>query len=158
VDTDLRDAAFRAAVWHVIEQRAKELKDAAKAELAQLEPGDTVAGRWNGQTVGKATMTKGRTKLAVVDEHAFINWLAGHHPTEIVSQPNPAFMRLLETRAKELGAPVDFNGEVIPGLELQDGPAYVSVRRDPEAPAIVAQLLSQARIGLDGIKALEEAS
>ena len=60
--SELHDAAFRAGVWQVIEQRAKELKDEAKAELAGLEVGDTVAGRYDGHVIAKATKTKGRTQ------------------------------------------------------------------------------------------------
>lgn len=152
----LRDAAFRAGLWQTIEQRAKELKDAAKSELAQgLESGDSVAGKWDGRTIAKATMTKGRSKLAVTDERAFVDWVAGQYPTEIVSHVNPAFVKQLEIHAKGLGAAVDVVGEPIPGVELLEGDAYVSVRRDPEAPFIVAQLLSAGRISLDGVKELE---
>lgn len=150
--TELHDAAFRAGVWQVIEQRAKELKDAAKAELQALEVGDTVAGHIDGQVVAKATKTRGRAKLVITDEKAFVNWVAGHHLTEIISQVNPAFMRYLELRAKDYGAPIDTSGEAIPGVELQDGEPYVSVRREKDAPFIVAQLLSGGRLTLDGVK------
>lgn len=152
---ELHDAAFRAGVWQVIEQRAKELKDQAKADLAALEVGDTVAGRYEGHTIAKATMTKGRAKLVVTDEHSFLNWVAGHHPTEIISQINPAFIKHIEGRAKEYGAPIDTLGEVIPGVELVDGEPYVTVRREKDAAAVVAQLLASGGLSLDEVKAVE---
>jgi hypothetical protein len=156
VNDEMRDAAARAVVFQVLEQAAKARKDEAKAELAQLQPGDTVGAQWDGQLLGKATMTTGRTKLVVTDERAFINWVAGHHPTEIISQINPAFVRGLEQRAREYGAPIDTLGELIPGVELQIGDCYVSVRKEKDAPFVVAQLLSGGRVALDGIKELEQ--
>lgn len=151
----MRDAAARAVVFQVLEQAAKQHKDAAKAELAQLTPGDTLAAQWDGELLGKATMTTGRTKLVVTDEAALLKWLYETHPSEIVSSPNPAYLRQLEERARSLGHAVDSCGELVPGVELVQGDPYVSVRKQPDAPFLVAQLLSSGRIGLDGLKALE---
>jgi hypothetical protein len=50
---------------------------------------------------------------------------------------------------------IDNQGEIVPGVELQHGDPYVSVRREKDAPFVVAQLLSGGRIQLDGIKELE---
>ena len=155
MNDDLRDAATRAVLWQIIEQAAKARKDEAKAELAQLEPGDTVAGRWGDQMLGKATKTAGRTKLVVVDEEKLITWLQYNHPEEIVISPNPAYMRQIEERARSLGQPVDGEGELVPGVELVAGEPYVSVRKQPDAPFVVAQLLSAGRIALDGLKEIE---
>jgi hypothetical protein len=150
----MRDAAFRAGVWQVIELRAKELKDAAKQELLALEPGDAIAASWNGLGIAKASMTRGRSKLVVTDEAKLLEWLYGMHPSEIISSPNPAYLRQLEQRARELGAVVDQCGEEVPGVELRQGDPYVSVRRQPDAPFAVSQMLSDGRIQLDGIKEL----
>jgi hypothetical protein len=151
----MHDAAFRAGVWQVIEQRAKELKDQAKAELSTLEIGDTVAGKYQGQTVAKATLTKGRAKLYVTDESKLLEWLRANAPTEIVESINPAYLKKLEDRAKTFGAAVDDGGEVVPGVELVDGSPYVSVRKEKDAPFIVAQLLSSGRLSLDGVREIE---
>jgi hypothetical protein len=153
--SDMRDAAARAVVFQVLEQRAKELKDQARAELSTLEPGDTLAAKWDGQLLGKATMTAGRTKLVVTDESKLLEWLQRNHPTEIVVTPNPAYLKALETTARGVGAVIDNQGEIVPGVELQHGDPYVSVRREKDAPFVVAQLLSGGRIQLDGIKELE---
>jgi hypothetical protein len=154
--SDMRDAAARAVVFQVLEQRAKELKDQARAELSALEPGDTLAAKWDGQLLGKATMTAGRTKLVVTDEGKLLEWLQRNHPTEIVVTPNPAYLKALETTARGVGAVIDNQGEIVPGVELQHGDPYVSVRREKDAPFVVAQLLSGGRIQLDGIKELEQ--
>jgi hypothetical protein len=93
MDDRMRDAAARAIVFQVLEQAAKARKDEAKAELAQMEPGDTIAGKWDGQLLGKATMTTGRTKLIVTDEQKLLEWLQYNQPDEIVMSINPAYLR-----------------------------------------------------------------
>lgn len=154
----LRDAATRAAVWGVIAAAAKDRQDEAKAELRQLEPGDTIAAKVNGQLVGKATMANGRAKLVVTDESQLLAFIRDNHPTELVQSVNPAYLKALEAKAKEVGAVIDDQGEFVPGVELVAGAPYVSVRRDKEAPFIVAQLLSSGQVQLDGIKQIEAAS
>ena len=121
MNDEMRDAAARAVVFQVLEQAAKARKDEAKAELAQLEPGDTVAGKWDGQLLGKASMTTGRTKLVVTDEAKLLAWLQTNHPTEIVITPNPAYLKQLEDNARAFGHPVDRDGELVPGVELTQG-------------------------------------
>jgi hypothetical protein len=155
MDETMRDAAARAVVYQIIEQAAKARKDEAKAELTQLQPGDTVGGQWDGQLLGKATMTAGRTRLVVTDEGKLLAWLQSNHPTEIVISPNPAYLKALESTARNVGAVIDNQGEIVPGVELTHGDPYVSVRKQPDAPFLVAQLLSGGRISLDGIKELE---
>lgn len=152
---ELRDVAARAVVYQIIEQAAKARKDEARAQLSQLEPGDTLAAKWDGQLLGKATMTAGRTKLVVTDEAKLLEWLQRNHPTEIVISPNPAYLKALETLARDVGAVIDNQGEIVPGVELVHGDPYVSVRKEKDAPFVVAQLLSAGRIALDGVRELE---
>lgn len=151
--TELRDAAVAAVVYQTIEQRAKELKDDAKSRLAELLPGDSIAARWDNEVLGKATMSKGRTKLTVTDAEKLLEWVKATHPTEIVESVNPAFLKALESRAKDmgLGAVIDGEGEVVPGVSITEGEPFVSVRKDKDAPMRIAALLSSGRITLDGV-------
>lgn len=155
--TDLHDAALRAGLWAVIEQRAKELKDAAKAELAALQVGDTVAGGVDGHLVAKATKVHGHRKLRVINECGYVEWVYRRWPDE-TWQPRKigdAFRRKLEDRAVELGALIDDDGEVCPHVEVVEGEPYVMVRRGKDADTVVAQLFSSGRMSLDGVRALE---
>jgi hypothetical protein len=147
----LHDAAFRAGVWQVIEQRAKELKDAAKVELDGLEVGDTVAGRIDGQIVAKATKTKGRSRIVVTDPVALLAWVREHHPTEIVESVNPAFMQTFTS----VGDVVIWQGEPVDFMAVEEGSPYITVRKDKDAPMLVAQLLTSGRLSLDGVKQIE---
>lgn len=152
------EAAFRAGIWQVIEARARELKDQAKAELAQsLEVGDAVAGRYNNQIIAKATMTQGRRTLTVVDEAAFTDWVRTYHPTEIVETVRSSYLDNIKLHSKDKPCAIDGDGEVVPGVEWVQGSPSVSVRREKDAPFLVAQLLAGGRLSLDGIQALEPA-
>lgn len=155
MNDDLRDAATRAVVFQIVEQAAKARKDEARAELSRLEPGDTLAAKWDGQLLGKTTMTTGRTKLVVTDEGKLLEWLQKTHPTEIVITPNPAYLKALEATARDVGVVIDNQGEIVPGVELTHGDPYVSVRKEKDAPFVVAQLLSAGRVALEGLKELE---
>jgi hypothetical protein len=150
--SNLHDAALRAGVWQVIEQRAKALKDAAKAELQALEVGDTVAGKVDGQVVAKATKTSGREKIVVTDERALLEWVKREHPSEVVEAVNPAYVRSLDIVD---GHAIDAQGGVVPGVEVHSGEPYVMVRRGKDAEQLVAELFTSGRLSLDGIRSIE---
>lgn len=150
---ELRDAALRAAVWQTVEAKAKEQKDFARQDLAGIPVGETVAARWNGELLAKAAMAKGKTRMVVTNEAALVAWVKAHHPTEIVEAVNKAFLTSLEARAKDLGlgAVIDSQGEVIPGVEIATGDPVVSVRKEKGAEQLVADMLTSGRITLDGL-------
>lgn len=157
MNDELRRAALQAAVWAVVETRAKELKDEARGELAAgLLPGDTIAGKWDGRTVAKATMARGRARLVVTDEAALVEWLTANHPTELVVTINPAYLGALEERAKTLGFPVDSHGEAVPGVALVEGDPYVSVRKEKGALGLVGEIMAAGMLSLDGIDAQQQ--
>jgi hypothetical protein len=155
--SELHDAAFRAGVWQVIEQRAKELKDQAKAELSALEVGDTVAGKYQGQAVAKATKTRGRRRLRVINEVGFVEWVLRRWPDETIQTRTvrESFRKKLEDKAIDLGGLIDDDGAVCPHVEVVEGEPYISVRKEKDAPFLVAQLLSSGRVSLDGVKEIE---
>lgn len=148
MNDQLRDAAFRAGVWQFIEQRAKAMKDEAKAELLALEPGDRVAGKWHGQSVATATMSDPDPKIAVRHGDQFLEWVRSHHETEVVESVNPAFMNRLKIVD---GHVIDAVGEIVTGVEVVPGKPYVSVRKADGAPDVIAELFRTGAVGLDGI-------
>ncbi len=151
----LREAATRAAVWGVIADAAKDRQNEAKAELAELEPGDTIAGKVGGQIIAKATMTKGRERISTVDPAALLEWVRTNHPTELVQSVesvNPAYLKTFKAVG---GVVIDGDGEPVPGVKVEYSDPYVTVRKEKDATALVAELLSSGAIALDGIKAVE---
>lgn len=149
--SDLHSAALRAGVFQVVEREAKAAKEAAKAELAGLPFGDSVAGRVGDELLCKASWSKGREKVVVTDERAFVAWVKEHHPTEIVESVNPAYVKALTTVG---GSLVDANGEVVAGVEVQVGAPSLTVRSEKNALDLVNQLVAEGRVTLDGLKEL----
>lgn len=147
--TELHDAALAAGVWAVIEDKAKAMKNQARERLAALPPGDTVGGQWDGHLLAKATMVRGKVSMVVSDPNALLAWVKQNHPTEITEAVNSAFMSVLEKRAKELGNPVGFDGELIPGLEMKQGEPYVSVRKEKDAEATALALFKSGQLSLE---------
>lgn len=149
--SDLHSAALRAGVFQVVEREAKAAKEAAKAELAGLPFGDSVAGRVGDELLCKASWSKGREKVVVTDERAFVAWVKEHHPTEIVESVNPAYVKALKTVGESL---VDAHGEVVAGVEVQVGAPSLTVRSEKNALDLVARLVAEGRVSLDGLKEL----
>jgi hypothetical protein len=40
-------------------------------------------------------------------------------------------------------------------MAVEEGSPYITVRKDKDAPALVAQLLTSGQLSLDGVKAIE---
>lgn len=145
----MHSAALRAGVFQVIEREAKTAKDAAKAELSGLPVGDTVAGRVGDEVLCKVAWSKGREKLVVTDERAFVEWVKLHHPTEIVESVNPAYTAGL---ARVGQVAVDADGVVVDGVEVVAGEPFLSVRSEKAALGLVERLVSEGRVSLSGVQ------
>lgn len=153
--SDMHSAALRAGVFQVVEREAKAQKDAAKAELVDLLPfGDTVAGRVGDDLLCKASWSKGSAKVVITDERAFLEWVKEHHPTEIVEKVNDAYVKALK---QVDGSLVDADGNVAAGIEVQTGAPSLSVRSEKGALELVARMVTEGRVSLDGIKELAAA-
>ena len=155
VVSDMHSAALRAGVFQVVEREAKAQKEAAKAELAEQLPfGDTVAGRVSDELLCKASWSKGSAKIVITDERAFVEWVKEHHPTEIVEKVNDAYVKALK---QVDGSLVDADGNVAAGIEVQTGAPSLSVRSEKGALELVARMVTEGRVSLEGIKELAAA-
>ncbi|OIN80193.1 hypothetical protein [Mycobacterium malmoense] len=151
----LSDAAAEAVVWSLIADVAKERKDAARAWLNNRMGADAAAVKAiaNGETIGRANWVDGKSVLAVVDTGKFVDYIASHHPGELIVTVNSAFQHALLAKLKVVdGIVIDANGEPVPGVAVRESAPYVSVRKSDEARAVVEQLLSGGRLGIDGIR------
>lgn len=151
--SELHDAALAAGVWAHIEKRAGELKNQAREALRALPFGDSVAGKTGDRVVCKASWTKGRQKVVVRDEAQFLNWVMQHHPSEVIEQVNPAYVRSLKAVD---GTVIDANGEPVCGVEVVTGEPYVSIRNDDEAPFLIASMLRSGQVSLEGVREVEQ--
>jgi len=149
-EIDLHQAALRAGVFQIIEREAKAAKDAARADLmAALPFGDSVAGRVGEEILAKASWSKGSRKVVVTDERAFLEWVRENHPTEIVESVNPAYLASLKQVGDVL---VDKDGQVADGVEVVTGNPSLSVRSEKQALELVARMVAEGRVSLDGLK------
>lgn len=82
----------------------------------------------DGRVLGTVTLTDGKTGARVTDEAAFTAWVRKHRPDEIVETVRPSYQKAVLAEAKDAGAPVTRDGELIPGVEIVHGDPYPSVR------------------------------
>lgn len=149
---DLHAIALRAGVFQVVEREAKAAKEEARAELiAALPFGDSVAGRVGDDLLCKASWSKGSQKVVVTNERAFLAWVKENHPTEIVESVNPAYL----TSLKQVGdVVIDKDGQVADGVEVVTGKPSLSVRSEKGALELVAKMVAEGLVSLDGLKEL----
>lgn len=135
-----RDAALRTATLRALADLVKEHADVARTdlqtvlvEIAELTGQPTVkAVLPDGTAVATLTLAAGRATPKVVDEQAFLAWVAEKHPGEVEQRVRDSFRRRVLDD-------VEKTGEVPPGVEMVPGSPYVSCRFAPEGRAAVAR-------------------
>jgi hypothetical protein len=143
----MKDLARTVVAAKLVSDEIKARGDAAKAELLESM---AAAGAErirvtdeDGTDLGPVSLGAGRTSAAVVDEDAFAAWVKANYPEAIVSTVDPDMRLRLLNAAKKAGEPVDVGtGEVIPGVEITQGAAYVSARPTAEAKVRMRELLA----------------
>lgn len=155
--TDLQRAARTVATAKLIADVVKAEGDRARADVdaamtslgvERLRVTDD-----GGQDAGTLTRSPGRRSVRVVDEAAFVRWVAARHPDQLVQAVRESFRERLLFAAAQSGEPVDAQGEVIPGVQVVDGQPYVSYRPAADAKARMRDLLASS-----GLLALPSAS
>lgn len=135
-----RQAAFWAAVAAGARGRAAkasaELAAAAEAEYAE----QGVAPTWRIRGLGTIPLALSQDQVVVVDERAYLDWVAARYPTEVEEtvRVRPAFDEHLRKGAAKRGdPPCDAAGEPIPGVAFVPGgrPKGISLRLEPAAKA-----------------------
>jgi hypothetical protein len=126
------------------EAMAKRLRAAltADAENEYTEQGTVPTWRLPGITVTGSTA---HPSVAIVDEAAFVEWVAGRHPTEVetvvITRARPAWQKRFLDEVTGRGAACDAEGEVVPGLEWRPGGGFggISLRVDSSTKALIRQ-------------------
>jgi hypothetical protein len=152
--TDTRTLAVHVVALRVLADRVKDRTAEVKAELqAQLDVGDRKNAQLpNGDSVGAITYTRGRSGARVADENAFTEWVTANYPDELVTTVRSSFRDAVLSNAKNDGAAVTANGEIIPGVELYHSEPYLSAKPLPGAAEVI---LSAVR--LDHVLAIQAA-
>jgi len=145
-ETD-RQLAGRAIVAKVFVEEANRLAKAVRDVVEPgLEPGEHITAQLgDGTRVGKVRRNE-RSQVAVTtDPDALLKWCQVNRPDEVQLIPTirPAFLEHLRKQAKEHGYAFDaVSGEVIPGIEGQEGSASFVVTPTAEGRELVKAKLS----------------
>lgn len=145
--SDLSDAAARVAIVAALRAKVAEAYDKSRDEMSdQMDPGSRWPANLGGGALGDVIMTRGATRAKVTDEDTFTRWVAENHPTEIVQSVRPAYLSKVLADAKRFGAAVDStSGEFIPGVEMETGKSYVTVKLAEDASQVIADNWDSAR-------------
>ena len=139
-----RELALRLAVHKALTDRLKAARGQLDEEARrELEPGDRVTVKLpSGERVGSVTLAQGRATARVVDERAFIAWVAEHYPHELVQAVRESFKRTVLDMVRHEGGWLDTTtGELVevPGVEVTVGDPYPTVRLTQDAPQLIAE-------------------
>ncbi|HEY9370988.1 hypothetical protein [Streptomyces sp.] len=112
-------------VFALLKMRQAQISAAVKyvQPFTEQEPGDKNAAKLGAARLGKVAMTEPEVKAIVVDREKFAAWVQETAPTEVEHIPTvrAAYEMRLLAEALAAGAPVDANGQEIPGVELGPG-------------------------------------
>lgn len=148
--SDLQAAARRVVAAKLIGDALKE--EADQARKSTLELMDQLGAERvrvtdeSGANLGSVSVAAGRVSVRVVDERAFVAWVAKNHPSELVQVVRESFKEKVLASAKAKAEPGDNtavgpDGEVVPGLEVVHGTPYVTTRPTAEARERMRDLL-----------------
>lgn len=140
--TPLKTLALEEAVLNVLEKRVADALKAQRTKVQKaLEEADTerqAVRLPDGEKVAAISLVDPDPKADVDDEDAFVEWVAKHHPDEVVSrniivtEVRPAFRKtLLDAMNKRKAAEVvTEGGEIVevPGIKLREGTRTHSIR------------------------------
>ncbi|MFD9950849.1 hypothetical protein ACFWYW_19705 [Nonomuraea sp. NPDC059023] len=112
-------------VFALLKMRASQIRAVLDlvTPFIEQEPGDRNAAKLGSATLGKVTKTEPEVKAIVTDREKFTAWVAETAASEVEHVPTvrAAYeMKLLE-QALAAGAPVDANGQEMPGVTLGYG-------------------------------------
>lgn len=151
------EIATRLAVLKVLSDLVKTQTDDAKTSVTeQMTPGDRLTATLpDGTKVASVTMAEPRASVKVVDEAAFVAWVAEEYPGEIVQAVRESFRTKVLDAVRRNGAPIDHNGAVTRGVEIVERDPYVTVRPTSGASEAVAQAWRDGTVQLGALPELE---
>jgi len=124
-----------------------ELKGKAEREelakiMAAEDSKQTVVRDAEDTELGKATLCGGDDKAKVVDEQKLLAWVKANRPDQLCEIVEPAYIKALLKVADKEGVAVDeTTGEAIPGIEIVETTAYVTVTPNATAKDRMAELI-----------------
>lgn len=143
-----RDAAQVLAMCAWVKKQVGKIEEKAKAEADVTFPEEKTAGVVDGTVVSYTSRVSRKPELKILDDGAFVAWVAEYYPTEIMPAIRPAFLAELKERAIEVGAVISSDGEVCEAVELDEPIVYTTTRLTKDADATLQPLLSMPLVDL----------
>lgn len=153
----MTDPAATLALCSWLKKRVAEWETEAKAAMS-LETGERKAAKLGDTVVAYTNKVKGRKSVRVHDDMMLMAYVVENYPDEVeqVEQIRPAFKAKVLDDVQKSGQLVDPSGVVWDCVEVVEGEPYLTTKLTDDAPIVIAGLLAQGRIGVDGLKALEQ--
>lgn len=131
--TGIPEQVLRAAVLKVLADDVTaalaEGKSVLEALMASLGVKSLSAKLPDGTDVGTVTRAGGKTAPRITEPGKFLAWVAEAHPSETEVIVRDGYRKVLLDAMAKAGRPVDpQTGEIVPGVEMAETAAYVSVR------------------------------
>lgn len=176
-DLALRVAALKVVADTARDAYNQARADAA----AVMQRGDRLMGRspLDGAKIGAVTKTDPKPVCRITDESALTDWVVEHYPNHVefdfdvigsdqevksvlfehaphllrrTRTISPDLLRQLREDSTALGAPVGPGGEAdVPGLVVEIPEGTVSCRPDPDAFAVVVELVRSERLSFESL-------
>lgn len=142
----MKDIAKRVVAAKLVGDEIKNIEKAAKGEL--LEQMSDLGVRSLDVEVDDVKLaviskTAGKLSAKVTDEAALLKWVKANRPDQLRQVVEDAYVKALLKSAVENGDAVDEEtGELIPGIEVAQGTAFLSARPTAEAKDRMRELLN----------------
>lgn len=158
------DLALRFAVLKTLAGELTTAKRQADSEIREAwHPGDRNSATLPDKTLlGAVTLAKGKTGSKLVDEPAFRAWVERTHPEEMetvtITRVKPAYSELIMSAARQLGQAIDATtGEEVPGITVEQGDPYPTMRLAPGARDVIAKAWQAGQLAdvVDGLLEIE---
>lgn len=141
----------------------KKLAEHEKAQKAEFEdsllPTERRVAMVGETRLGAVTRTKISQSWAVVDDRALLEWAKRAHPEYVrtVTYVDERRIAALLDTAGQTSEPVDpETGEVIPGVELRQGGAYIRALPEPDVQKRITALVESGQLRLQDALELEQ--
>lgn len=146
-----RTVAALKVIAEVVKTQQGDEKAAFLKALQDLGVKGTVEAKLpDGTQIGSVTMCAGRSSAKVTDRAAFTKWVEENHPDQvtkpILTLVRPAFEMAVLKAAKDAKAPVDQNGEVVPGISVDEGEPYLTTTLADGAAQVVLSAIKSGTI------------
>lgn len=158
---DIQDLVRRAVVAKLVADEARGMTDKVVTLAALTAAGartvDAIGP--DGTVYGTVSRCSGRKEARVTDRDAFWMWVLERHPEWIVRLIDPDREKQLLSLMTKLGSTVEpGTGEVVPGVTIETGSPYISVRSSEDGRDLMRQVLDPQRGDLFALPERPEAT